>query len=497
MNEEKGWVSLVGAGCGSRELISLKGLERLENCDAAVYDELIDDSLLDVLPEGCERIYMGKRSGKHSATQEKISETLVRLAQQGKRVVRLKGGDPFVFGRGGEEILALQRAGIAYELVPGISSAIAIPAAAGIPVTHRGLSRSFHVVTAHSAGNDGLPEELPWLAKLSGTLVFLMGLSKIKELAEALQREGKAPDTPAAVISGGNAPCPAAVRGSLSDIAELSRKADVKPPAVIVVGPTAAMHLMDGAVKRPLDGVRVGITGTDRMAEKLEKALRKEGAFTVRAERSVAELLPIKTDAEKLCDGRTHWLVFTSANGVQIFFEKLKAVKLDIRRLSSCRFAVIGASTGRALTERGIYPDICPETYTSEALGKHLAAAVKPGEGVFLLRAEEASSVLPDILRENNIEFNDTALYRLRADSSLTERCRDKLDSLDCLTFSSAGGLRLFLSEYGHIPENAVCVCIGQVTAAELSRVYSRPFLTAKTTDAEGIVRAIKEYMQK
>ena len=239
-----GTVYLVGAGCGAADLITVRGLRLLQRCDVVVYDDLIAPELLDQAPAPAARLYMGKREGRHSAVQEEICAKLVELARAGKNVVRLKGGDPFVFGRGGEEAMALLAAEVPFEVVPGVTSAIAIPAQAGIPVTHRGVSQSFHVVTAHTADTpDGLPEYLDQLAPLPGTLVFLMGLSRLEAIARRLMETGKHPDTPAAVVSGGNSPHPATVRGTLGDIAAKTRAAGVRPPAVIVVGEAAALEL--------------------------------------------------------------------------------------------------------------------------------------------------------------------------------------------------------------------------------------------------------------
>ena len=239
-----GRVFLVGAGCGRADLITLRGFNLLKACDAVVYDDLIDRELLAAVPGTAECFYMGKRQGKHGASQEEICEALIRLAREGKRVVRLKGGDPYVFGRGGAEMMALLAAGIPCEEVPGVSSAIAIPAEAGIPVTHRGLSQSLHIITGHTAlGKEGLPEDLERLAGLNGTLVFLMGLSRLERLAGRLMAGGKSPDTPAAVLSGGCAPSRQEVRGTLGNIAEKAKKAGVLPPAVIVIGQTASLAL--------------------------------------------------------------------------------------------------------------------------------------------------------------------------------------------------------------------------------------------------------------
>ena len=240
-----GRVYLVGAGCGAADLITVRGLRLLERCGAVVYDDLLAQKLLGAAPEGAERLYVGKRQGRHSMAQEDINALLIEKAQEGKMVVRLKGGDPFVFGRGGEEALALQAAGVEWEYVPGVSSAVAVPGAAGIPVTHRRVSRSLHAVTAHTAdAPDGLPEELEDLARLSGgTLVFLRGLSRLEDLARQLVEAGLPLQTPAAVVSGENAPRPMAVRGTLEDIACKARAAGAEAPAVIIVGGTAGMDL--------------------------------------------------------------------------------------------------------------------------------------------------------------------------------------------------------------------------------------------------------------
>ena len=231
-----GRVHLVGAGCGSADLITLRGLRLLQTCDAIVYDELIDKTLLDFAPARAERIPMGKRAGRASAQQEEINAELIRLAKMGKTVVRLKGGDPYLFGRGGEELLALQAAGIPCDEVPGIPSAIGIPAEYGIPVTHRNVSRSLHIITAHTS-TDALPPDMEKYAQLEGTLVFLMGLGKLEAIAQSLMANGKSPSTPAAVLSGGNAPNPMCIRGTLQTIAQLAK--DAKAPAIILVGDVA------------------------------------------------------------------------------------------------------------------------------------------------------------------------------------------------------------------------------------------------------------------
>ena len=491
MTEKTGCVWLIGAGCGSADLITVRGLRLLRQCDVVVYDDLIDSALLAEAPRQAKRIYMGKRCGKHSAPQEEISRVLVEEAQSGRRVARLKGGDPYVFGRGGEEALALRDSGIPYEEVPGISSAIAIPAAAGIPVTHRGVSRSLHIITGHTAAG-GLPDGAAHLAALDGTLVFLMGLSHLEQIAGSLLETGKSPDTPAAVISGGNAAHPAAVRATLGTIAQRAREADVRPPAVIVVGGTAGMDL-SGTMDKSLRGVRVGLTGTDEMAARLRSVLEPLGASTWHVERALVEELPTEEGLEALFRDR-RWLVFTSANGVETFFRRLRRERVDLRRLSVCKFAVIGAATGAALERNGILPDLCPSDYTSESLAAALTERVSPEEDVVLLRSQEGTQQLPALLREHGIPVRDVHIYTVRTDMETAETDKEVLETLDYLAFSSASGVERYFEVHGAVPEGTVCVCIGGVTAAALRARYEKPFLTAASISAEGIAETVLKH---
>ena len=491
MTGKIGSVWLIGSGCGSADLITVRGLKLLRQCDVVVYDDLIDSALLTEAPREAKRIYMGKRCGKHSAPQEEISRVLVEQARAGRNVARLKGGDPFVLGRGGEEAQALRTAGIPYEEVPGISSAIAIPAAAGIPVTHRGVSRSLHIITGHTAVG-GLPEGAAHLAALEGTLVFLMGLSHLEQIAESLLAAGKPPETPAAVISGGNAAHPTTVRATLGTIAQRAREADVHPPAVIVVGGTAAMDL-SGTVEKPLAGVRVGLTGTDEMAARLRSVLEPLGANTWQVERAEVQELSSEIDFTELFRDR-RWLVFTSANGVETFFCRMRRERVDLRRMRRCRFAVIGAATGAALERHGILPDLCPSAYTSEALAAALTERVAEGENVALLRAREGTAQLPALLRRRGIPVRDIPVYTVRTDTETAETAKEVLETLDYLAFSSAGGVERYFAVHGAVPEGTVCVCIGAVTAGVLKARYEKPFLTSPSISAGGIAEAILEH---
>lgn len=485
MTEKTGCVFLVGAGCGGPELMTVGGLALLRQCDVLVYDDLIDHSLLEEVPREARRIYMGKRRGSHSAAQAEICRVLVEEARAGNRVVRLKGGDPFVFGRGGEEAQALRAAGVPYEEVPGISSAIAIPAAAGIPVTHRGLSRSVHIITGHTADGE-LSEDGEKLAGLKGTLVFLMGLSRLEKIAGDLLSGGKAPDTPAAVISGGNTAHPAVVRGTLAEIAWRTREAQVQAPAVIVVGAVAALDL-SSTLERPLRGIRAGMTGTDTMAARLRAVLEPLGASIWRMERAEVRVLPVKLDFSKLVQPK-RWLVFTSANGVETFFRRLRRERVDLRRLAGCRIAVIGAATGAVLEQQGLFPDLCPEAYTSEALAQALLERVSPEENVVLLRAREGTPELPALLRKGGLAVTDIPIYTVSTDLAAAERAREALNRpLDYLLFSSAGGVRRYFDLYGTVSERTVCVCIGAVTAQALRERHTGTILISPAATAESI----------
>lgn len=475
-----GSVALVGAGCGKADLITVRGLRLLRQCQAVVYDDLIDPALLQAVPESAQRLYMGKRSGAHAAAQEEINKTLIDLARSGLRVVRLKGGDPYLFGRGGEELQALTAAGIPCQEVPGIPSAIGIPAEAGIPVTHRGLSRSVHIVTAHTADTqDGLPEDFDTLAKLSGTLVFLMGLRQLPAITARLIAAGKSGNTPAAVLSGGNAPYPMQVCAPLRQIAQKAKDAGVRAPAVIVIGEVAAMHL-----SARLQGVRVGVTGTREVAEKQLTALHALGADANWVLRFAIEELPTELDLQALC-ATPSWLVFTSANGVTTFFCRMEEQKITACSLQKHKLAVIGAATGAALERYGLHATLCPMTATSEALADALIAAARPEEPIVLLRSASGTPVLPETLRKTGFSVRDIALYDMEAEESQT------LPPMDYLTFSSSGGVERYFERYGTIPKGTRCVCIGKVTAEALSHYTAETFLTAPRISAAGIVEAI------
>lgn len=500
-----GYVSLVGAGCGDLELLTLKAQKRLLGCDVLVYDSLAASGIVDQAPPDCEKIFVGKRYGSHATAQEQINALLVQKAQEGKHVVRLKGGDPYVFGRGGEEALALQAAGIFCEEIPGITSAIAVPAAAGIPVTHRGLARSVTVVTGTTVqedGQEGLSMDFNALAGLEGTLVILMGMHHLARIARGLIDAGKAPDTPCAVIMDGTTAEQKSVRAPLSLIAEKAKEAGLSSPAVIVVGAVAGLQLCCGTgmegTGRSLSGIRVGVTGTLRFSGKLSALLQEKGACV-----QDLSFLEIRKSTDPLPELPPYgWLVFTSPNGVRIFFEKMKEERRDFRCLCGHPIAVIGPGTAGALKEAGIYADFMPEVFDVQHLAKGLAGllsdekqaahAGKAGEKPTLfLRARQGSAVLPEVFAAQGLAFLEFPLYETRVEEE-KRRHAGKVCA-DYLVFGSGSGVRTFFEGTGPGEDafGGQYVCMGEACGRELSRFTDRPFLTALQSSVEGIVACI------
>lgn len=480
--QKKGSVSLVGAGCG-KDLITVKGLLILRQADAVVYDDLIDKNLLLETRTDCEQIYVGKRSGKHSKSQEEITVLLIQKAEEGKRVVRLKGGDSFVFGRGGEEILALQKSRIPYEVIPGVTSAVAVPGHVGIPVTHRGMAQSVTIVTGHSAS--GEEEDYQALAGLKGTLVFLMGLGRIEEITGKLLTKGKAEDTPASIISKGFTAHEQRIDGTLLDIAGKAKLAQT--PAVLVVGETAGLTLAQ-TLQGELAGISVMVTGTESFVQKMGSRLRELGAEVERFPclRVVPDGQNVPQDFKDFS-----WIVFTSANGVEVFFDSLSRQKTDVREVFRLKFACIGPGTAAKLEARGIYADFQPSVYTAKKLGEELVSKAA-GEKVLILRARDGSSDLTEELDKGGISFEDIAIYH-------TEPMEEKIQGLeaetDYVVFGSAHGAEVFLERAG-LSDRIIPVCIGPVTAETVRKMSRRigakaACLVPEQYTVEGIAEAI------
>lgn len=490
-----GKIYLVGAGPGNSKLITIRGVELLKECDAVVYDRLASYELLEYVKPECVMIYAGKRAGYHDKKQDEINKILVECSKKYSKVVRLKGGDPFVFGRGGEEIEVLNQHDIEYEVVPGVTSAVAVPECAGIPVTHRGVSRSFHVVTGHTNTDDGLPEcNYNILAEMEGTIVFLMGLGNLGKIASNLIKNGKASDTPVAVVSDGTTHNQCVVRGVLGDIEEKVKNSPINSPAIIVIGETAAY---DYRYRGLYERKKIGLTATKVLRKRLEKCFSDAGADTyTMCDMDIVLNEDIdKLDNEMKCLDRYRWILFTSQNGVKLFFDRLKELSVDIRRLYNIKFAVLGSGTAAKLKEYRIIADFIPSEYTVSVLAKEFSNIVKCDERVLIPRAERGSKELLDIFDKNGVHYTDLSVY------DVTGRLTDNIElmkQMDCLVFVSASGVKAFFEEIDkknlRVPKNIKIACIGAVTCEAVRKKNICVDIIAATNNVEGLVEAVMKY---
>lgn len=499
--ENPGAVYLVGAGPGDPELVTLKGIERLKRCDTVVYDSLSSDRLLEYVPEACEKIYVGKRAGCHSMKQEEINRILVEKAREGHTVVRLKGGDPFVFGRGGEEVDALSKAGIPYEIVPGVTSAVAALSSAGIPATHRAVSRSFHVMTGHTLALESgegcvLPPDFEAFAKLSGTLIFLMGLGSLPAIAKGLLKSGKSKTTPAAVIENGTLPEQRAVRGTLDTIVDEAVKAQIGTPAIIVVGEVAALH-MESTLKKPLKGVRVGVTGTPNFTSGLIKLLEENGA---NAECVCGLSMKSYVDSDRMRQAyeeldKYTWIAFTSANAVRLFIGGLLQNNRDYRALGNLHFATVGKGTARELRQYGFQSDYTPDRYTVQDLADGLTGFLSTNDRILIPRSSGGSPELTWVLDSRGILYDDLILYDVVSVKNSPEDLPEQLSDLDYLTFASASGVEAFFEDLTSTGREALSrlkvVCIGDITAKALKEHGRESDVTADEFSIPGMLEAI------
>lgn len=486
-----GKVYLIGAGCGEHDLITLRGMNILQSCDTVVFDSLIDEKLLDFCNENAELICVGKRAGKHSESQENINRILVQKALEGRTVARLKGGDPFVFGRGGEEITALKEYEIPYSIVPGVTSCVAAPELAGIPVTHRDLSRSFHVITGHTSENL-LPENFELFAKLDGTLVFLMGLKNLRKIADGLITNGMAGDTPAAVISNGAKSCQRVIKERLDRIACTAEREQAQAPAVIVVGKTAALDFVP-TLHRPLEGITVAAAGTVKTVNKLAASLEAYGARVNAVGKFYLKQAQDGSDFDRALKdiSQYNWLVLTSPGGADIFLERLKKLHIDVRKLGQLKLAVIGTGTAEALEKAGIFPDLIPEKFNARSLGESLAKALCPDEKVLILRSSEGSAELTKPLDEIGIDYEDIPSY-----TPVYENLSEDEVSADFIAFASAGGVRGFFRSGGRISSGTKVVCIGEITANTVKEYGISDCKTAAVSCVRGMTKLILEEVE-
>jgi len=480
-------VALVGAGPGDPGLLTRRGAELLAAADVVVYDRLANPALLELAPPDALRISVGKAPGQVEMAQDEINAVLVQHGIAGRAVVRLKGGDPFVFGRGGEEAEVLAAAGVDFEIVPGITSALAAPAYAGIPVTHRGLSTHVTVVTGHEDPTKG-SSDVDWeaLARAGGTLVVLMGAGNLTAIVERLIVGGLAPDTPVAAVRHGTRPDQTAVRATLGTIAD----AGVRSPSAIVIGAVAGLDLR-WFEDRPLLGKRVVVTRAREQASELRSRLEALGAEVLELPVIAIEPLAFKLPALH----RYAWLVFTSANGVAVFFDRgLAGASLDARALAPVRVAAIGPGTAAALATRGVRADLVPERFVAESLLEGFPAPGTPGERILLARAEQARDVLPDGLAGHGYEVEVLNLYRtVVAEPDPDALARVRAGDVDAITFTSSSTVTNFLDVVGPLPDpQPLVVSIGPVTTATATERGLRVDAEAAEHTIEGLVTALR-----
>lgn len=487
----QGKVWLLGAGPGDMNLLTARALECIRKADVLVYDNLASAAVLNEARQDAELIYAGKRADQHHLRQEETNALLVEKALEGKNVARVKGGDPFIFGRGGEEAQELLKAGVSFEIVPGVSSSYAAPAYAGIPVTHRDYASSFHVITGHeSASKEGTVLDYATVAKEEGTLVFLMGLKSLPRIAAQLIENGKDPATPAAVIQEGTTARQRVVTGTLEHIAERAKEAGIRTPAITVVGGVAGLHeTLSWYGHGPLSGARVLITGTPAMCEKQRSVFAEDGAEAIPFSLIYTEALEEPEFLTALEELSTYtWAVFTSRNGVELFLEALKKRRVDLRKVSGLRFAVIGEGTKAALAEAGIYADFVPTKYSSADLAAEWIPQLNATDRVLLLRAREASSELTQALQKADISHTDAALYRTRRDERKAEELGRLLPQVDYVTLASASAVNAFAAM---VPEprelSAKLICIGPVTERAAVRAGLPVYASAVVYTAEGM----------
>jgi uroporphyrinogen III methyltransferase / synthase len=492
----KGKVSLVGAGPGDPGLLTRKGERALAAADIVVYDELAAAPIVALAPSSAERIYVGKKAGAHSMAQDDITALIVRLGVEGKRVVRLKGGDVFVFGRGGEEAAALAEAGVPFEIVPGITSAIAAPAYAGIPVTHRSHNTSFVVATGHEDPEKGFSSiDFAKLANPAQTIVFLMAMGNLRAIAAELIANGLAASTPAAVVREGTTPRQRTLVATLETVAAEVQKQGFAAPAVLVVGNVVRererIHWFDGA---PLFGKRVLVTRPAESDDAFAARLWEAGAEPVFAPVVTIEPPDDAAAAERaVTDAASYaWIVFTSARGVDAFFARLYAQGADARRLGAARVAAIGAKTAAALRGYGVRADFVPESYIGEELAAGMLPQTREGDRVLLYRAQVARDVLPDALRSTGRVVDDIAAYKAVAVND--PRIAELAEATDVWTFTSAGIVRAFLANVPGaetIAGEKTIACIGPVTAEAAHQGGLDVDAVAAEYTVEGLVAAL------
>ena len=500
--QPKGMVYLVGAGPGDPGLITVKGLECIRTADVIIYDFLAPPALLRHVGEDAEMIYVGKKGGDHTLSQDGINNLLIEKARQHRIVTRLKGGDPFIFGRGGEEAEVLIGANIPFEIVPGVTSAIAAPAYAGIPLTHRQYTSTVAFVTGHE---DPTKEDssIDWksLAGGIGTVVFLMGVKNLPKIVRQLVDNGRPADTPAAVVRWGTTARQKTVSGTLADIVERVRAAGLKAPAIVVVGEVVLLRdRMQWFEKRPLLGKRIVVTRARAQASDLVRTLSDLGAQCI--EFPTIQVLPpddwqpLDEAIEQLA--AYNWLIFTSVNGVRQFFGRLFDLGRDVRALHHLKTAVIGPATAAELLARGLKSDIVPENYRAESVVAAFKTVNIDGSRILLPRAEEARPVLPEELRKMGALVDEVTVYRTAAVTDRTDELIEALRTrqVDLVTFTSSSTVANFKAllpeeQFEELMQSVTVASIGPITSDTARDLGFHVHISAETYTIPGLVEAI------
>ena len=501
-----GKVYLVGAGPGDSGLLTARALACLAQADVVVYDRLIDNSILAMAPPKAEKIYVGKAASNHAREQGEINKLLVTKAKEGKTIVRLKGGDPFVFGRGGEEAAVIATNHITFEIVPGISSAVAVPAYAGIPVTHRGIASSFAVITGHEDPRKR-SSSINWAKLATGvdTLVFLMGVNNLAKIVATLIAHGRPPKTSVAVIKDGTQPAQATVVGTLDNIVAKVQKERLKPPAVIIVGEVVRLRKkLRWFDNRPLFGKRILVTRARQQASALSELLIAHGAQPV--ELPAIDIKPLADTAELdraiVNLHNYHWILFTSVNGVTMFFQQLRNHYQDARVFSGLKVGAIGPATARALEAKGIRPDYVPSVYTSQGIIAGLKKQGISGQRFFIPRADIANDELVQGIRKLGAEVDAVASYRTVSAHSANAQIKQMFSSgdIDVITFTSSSTISSLIAMLGGKKEllcNSKIACIGPKTADTAVSAGLNVDIIAREQTIPGLVAAIEGYFAK
>ncbi|REE69516.1 uroporphyrinogen III methyltransferase/synthase [Paenibacillus taihuensis] len=504
----KGKVYLVGAGPGDPKLITIRGKECIAACDVVVYDRLASPRLLKYLKPGAEKIYVGKLPDRHTMKQEEINQLLADLAMQGKVVTRLKGGDPTVFGRVGEEAELLQQNSVEYEIVPGITSAIAVPAYAGIPVTHRDLASSFSIITGHESP-DKLDNSIHWdkVTLATGTLVFLMGVAKIGYIAEQLIKHGKPADTPVALVRWGTRVEQQTITGTLATIEAIVQAADFKPPAVIVVGDVVRQReKLMWYERKPLFGTRVLVTRARAQSSDLVEQIEELGGepceFPVIETREPAGAEAAAEIAAALQAAEQYdWLMFTSVNGVDYFFGWLSKLRIDIRQFHRARIAAVGPKTAEALEQRGLLVDVLPVKFQADNLLDSLEGQLLEGQRVLLPRGDLAREVLPRELKARGltpveIDVYETVLAEDQDEETLELLLKRKVNVITFASSSTVTNLLEVLRRMGveqpiELLQGIDIACIGPVTAQTAAEAGLTVTIQPEEATIDGLIDAI------